>query len=531
MRVWFAPALLLVAASLLSASDKEGRRLFTEGQKAERAGDIVRAYLLYSQAVTQDPQNLDYWLRSQALRVQATLRAKPAGARTPASAASAPTVDTPASASAASGEPLAWAREPQPPPELKASPQRRNLDLRGDAKTLFTQVARAYGLDVVFDSDYQPGPALHFRLDNADYREALHALEAATASFLAPVGERLLLVAKDTPQKRIEAEPIVSVAVPVPEPVSLQDAQETMQRVQQTMALQQVGFDSQRRIILARDRLSKVRPAQALIEQLLRHRALVSIEVEFVESSRGSSTSYGASLQTLFSLLNFGGPWNSAPSIPAGLTRFLVFGGGKTFLGLGLTDAQLFARMSSAAGRTLYRTEIRSVDGQPASVHVGEQYPVVTAKYLSSGSGGQLSVPPAFNFEELGLVIKVTPHVNGSSEVTLDLETEFKALTGQSFNDVPVVASRKLQSQVRLRNGEWAVIAGLMSASQARTISGLAGLSRVPLLGPLLGQNTRDESESQVLVVIKPALLSLPPSEAATRVVPLGAEQRPRTSL
>jgi general secretion pathway protein D len=88
-----------------------------------------------------------------------------------------------------------------------------------------------------------------------------------------------------------------------------------------------------------------------------------------------------------------------------------------------------------------------------------------------------------------------------------------------------------LQSQVRLRNGEWAVIAGLMSASQARTISGLAGLSRVPLLGPLLGQNTRDKSETQVLVVIKPALLSLPPSEAATHVVPLGTEQRPRTSL
>lgn len=529
MKVCSALTLLLVAAGLLSASDKESRRLFAEGQKAERAGDVVRAYLLYSQAVTQDPYNLDYWLRRQALRVKAVMQAKPVLTRTPASEAPA--------ASVASSEELSSARRPQPPPELKASPNRRDLDLQGDAKSLFTAVARAYGLDAVFDSDYQPGAAFRFRLDNADYREALRALEATTGSFVAPVGERRLLVVKDTIQKRNEAEPAVAVAIPLPEPVSLQDAQELMRVVQQAMGLQQaMGFqrmqlDSQRRIILVSDRVSRVRPAQALIEQLLRHRALVSVEVEFVESSRGSSTSYGASLQTLFSLVNFGRPWNSTPSIPAGVTRFLVFGGGKTFLGLGLTDAQLFARMSSATGRTLYRTEIRSVDGQPASIHVGEQYPIVTGRIQSSGTGDQVSLPPTISFEDLGLVIKVTPRVNGAGEVTLGLEAEFKALTAQAFNDIPVIANRKLQSEVRLRQGEWAVIAGLMSASQARTISGLAGLSRVPLLGAVLSQNTRDNNEDQVLVVIKPAILSLPPSESATRLVPVGTEQRPRIPL
>ncbi len=523
MKVCSALMLLLMAAGLLSASDKEGRRLFADGQKAERAGDVVRAYLLYSQAVTQAPYNLDYWLRSQTLRVKALLQAKPAEAQTPASQANAPSVAT--------SETLSSARQPQPPQELKASPNRRDLDLQGDAKRLFTEVARAYGLDAVFDSDYQPGAALRFRLDNADYREALRALEAATASFVVPVGERRLLVVKDTLQKRTESEPVVSVSVPLPEPVSLQDAQELMRGVQQVMGLQRIQLDSQRRIILVRDRVSRVRPAQALIEELLRHRALVSIEVEFVESSRTSSTSYGASLQTLFSLVNFGTPWNSTPFIPAGLTRFLVFGGGKTFLGLGLTDAQLFARMSSATGRTLYRTEIRSVDGQPATIHVGEQYPVVTGRLQPSETGAQPALPPAFTFEDLGLVIKVTPRVNGASEVTLDLEAEFKALTGQAFNDIPVIANRKLQTEVRLRQGEWAVIAGLMNASQARTISGLAGLSRVPLLGAVLSQNTRDDNEDQVLVVIKPALLSLPPSESATRLVPVGTEQRPRIPL
>ena len=51
------------------------------------------------------------------------------------------------------------ARKPQPPFELKAAPIHRDFDLRADARSLFEQVAKQYGLDVVFDGDYQPGPS------------------------------------------------------------------------------------------------------------------------------------------------------------------------------------------------------------------------------------------------------------------------------------------------------------------------------------------------------------------------------------
>jgi len=77
-----------------------------------------------------------------------------------------------------------------------------DLELRGDARALFTEVGKAYQLEVVFDSDYQAGAVIPFRAQALDYREALHALEAATGSFVIPVGERRLMVARDTPQKR-----------------------------------------------------------------------------------------------------------------------------------------------------------------------------------------------------------------------------------------------------------------------------------------------------------------------------------------
>jgi hypothetical protein len=529
MKVFCLLACLLLTAGVTAGAEKTAGRLFKEGQKAERAGDIVRAYLLYSQAVALDPANTGYWLRTQALRPHAALLANPKTEEPDlADDGGVPEVEVVAGVT---DRELAKVRRPQPPMELKASEGRKDLDFRGNGKTLFERVARAYGLDVVFDWEYEPGASFRFRLEEADYRQALRALEAATDSFIVPLGKRLFLVAKDTPQKRAVLEPSVSVAIPVPQPVSLQEAQELVRAVQQAMALQRFTLDSQRRIVVMRDRVSKVRPAQELFRQLLRNRPQVSIEVEFLEASRSGSTSYGVSLPTLFPLVNFGDLLNSTPTIPAGFTRFAVFGGGKTFLGLGVTDAQVFARMSRSIARSLLKTEIRSLDGQEASVHVGDKFPIITSAFLTQIGGGQASVPPAFTFEDLGLVLKVTPQVHGMEEVSLDVEAEFKVLTGESLNGIPVIATRRLQSQVRLRNGEWAVVAGLMSASEARTITGPAGLSRLPVLGHLFRDKTRTRDVRDLLLILKPTLLSLPPDREDTRPVWVGTQTRPLTPL
>ena len=53
------------------------------------------------------------------------------------------------------------------------------------------------------------------------------------------------------------------------------------------------------------------------------------------------------------------------------------------------------------------------MEGQPATLHVGEKYPIITSGYFgnTSGSGTVYTPPPTITFEDLGLLIKVTPHV------------------------------------------------------------------------------------------------------------------------
>jgi general secretion pathway protein D len=111
-------------------------------------------------------------------------------------------------------------------------------------------------------------------------------------------------------------------------------------------------------------------------------------------------------------------------------------------------------------------------------------------------------------------------------EISLEVEAEFKLLTGQSSNGIPVISNRKLQSKVSLRSGEWAVVGGLMSTTEAKTLAGFAGLSRIPGLGKLLSKNTRDDQGSEVLILLRPVLLTATPDQFATRTLFVGSADR-----
>lgn len=498
---------------------------------------MAQAYLLYSEAAAMDPDKKIYWLRAEALRTRAAMEAKvrpkaevdAAPEPPPEPDPDIPPIETPTE------QDYIDARKPLPPTKLNATPGRKDFDLRADSKKLFETVAKAYGLDTIFDGDYQPTPALRFQMEQADYREALHALEAVTGSFIVPLSDRLFMIVKDTPQKRREVEPTVSISVPLPEPTNLQDMTALITAVQQSLGLEKVAWDSQKNTVVIRDRISKVYPARQLIQDLLYPRAQVEVEVRFLEVNRQDLLSYGLSLPTSFPISYLGGILNSPTSLPSSITNVLLLGGGSSLFGIGIADAQAIATMSKSDSRTLLSSDIRSIDGQPATFHVGDKYPIMTSGYYGpqdfSSGGSVYTPPPSFTFEDLGLSIKLTPHVHGMRDVTLELETEFAVLGGKGYNGIPIISNRQLKASIRLREGEWALVAGMMSTSEARTISGIAGLAQIPYLGALFSRRDRNKSSDEVLIAIKPKLITLPPEEVVTKAVPIGTEQRPLTPL
>jgi hypothetical protein len=513
---------MVIAAGLAGAAS-QAELLFHQAQKAEHDGDIVKAYLLYAEAAAADPTNIDYWSRAQALRPAASLvdASPPKQPDFPSDKIDRTLFGT------ITGADLEEARKPLPPTRLQVDPGRRDYDFHGDSQALWQQVAAALHLKVLFDADYKPTRPFHFELTNVNYREALHALQSATGSFLVPISQRLIFVANDSTQKRTEFERTAAVVVPFPESISTQELQQVATSIRGVLDSQKLMVDTTNHLILIRDKVGKVRLAQKLIADLLRPRAQVTIDVEILTTDLSSSLSYGLSLPTSFALSSFVNQANLTNAynfFSSSFTTFLGFGGGASLLGLGVTNAQLFASVSKTSSESIYHAQVVAEDGLPATLHIGEKYPIITSGYFgnTSSSGTVYTPPPTVSFEDLGLLIKVTPHVTSVDEVTLDLDAEFKLLGATTSDGIPVVGNTQYQSKVDVMTGEWAVLSGLMTSQEAKTIGGLPILSYIPLLR----QTTISKDQGATLIVLKPHVTIAPPSATAAWRAWAGSETR-----
>jgi len=501
--------------------------LFRQARRAEQRGDMAQAYLTASQAVALAPDVAEYWNYSQALRTRALAELQPApAARNEADAGDGEAVPP---EFAITPEELYEARRLLPPPVLRGTEEPRSFRLRENPKRLFETVARAYGLDVIFDADYPEGPPIRFQMENAGWREALHAMETVTGSFLVPLGERLALVAKDTPQKRAELEPVMNLLVPLPEPLKAQDLQEVARAVQSSLDLAKIGFDLNRRLALFRDRVSRLRPAVALFEQLLPHRAQVTIEVELLALKESSELNLGLAARSSYPLAFTGNPTPFSAKPPTDTARMASFGGGRTQMAVTVVDGELFSALTRGQSRSLMQSRLRTLDGEQATLHIGDKYPVLTAGFLGQTGSDRSSyaLPPTVNFEELGIVLKVTPRVHNAREITLELEAEFKSLSGATLNGIPVISNRRFVSKLRTGFHETTLVAGVESESVSQSWSGLPLLALVPGLR----SETRALERSRLLLAVRPRLEALPPAETPVFPIRTGSETRPLTPL
>jgi general secretion pathway protein D len=410
----------------------------------------------------------------------------------------------------------------QPPVELK--PERgepRDFDLSGDAKRLWGEVLKAYKVDVVFDGDYQPLSNLRFRVQGVTFEEAVVALMAATNSFFTPVSDRMVLVARDTQQKRTEVEGTAVIAVPIPDPVTTQEATELALAVQQSLDIQKHSINFAQRLVLFKDRVSKLGAAVQLFRQLAGGRAEVQIEIEFLTFVKNSTINFGFPSPTSLALAYLRGrslPLNSVGSFAS-------------LFGVAIGGTQLIAEQNYSTIDSIFRTNVRTSDSQQATFHVGDRYPILTQGFFGLPADSP-PLPSSFTFEDLGLVLKLQTKVHDTEELTVALEAELKTLAGTGTNNIPIIANRRFTEQVRLRFDQSIVISGLLSDRQIRTIAGLAGFLNVPVLGPLFSRNTRTSEQGETLVVLKPRLVRLPPGSLnVTKGIWTGSETRPRPAF
>jgi general secretion pathway protein D len=512
--------------------------LAKQARQMQNSGQLVRAYMLYAEASAREPGNPTYRANRDALAPAASLLGK----------AEVQTLDNrqdlpPAGVSTDPPVELAsrreWEREGNfaQLPQVVVPRDRATFELRGNEKDIFTQVAGRFNLSVIFDHDFVPQPSIRLSITDADFRAVMEALTAITGTFVFPTSSNTIFVARDTEAKRNELEPNVLLTFPLPNALDQKDLIEAANAVRSVLSVRTIGWDSVNRMVMIRDRAGRARTARAMLDALLLPKAQVSFEVEILTFDTDRTYHYGWSGPTSAQVVDFGNLGGLKSLLPtiANATKFLAFGGGASLIGVSVTDSTFFAQYSNSISKALFDSTVVVSNGQTANFHVGNKYPIPQALFTGfqqSNAQSSLYNPIGqVTLEDLGLLLKLTPRVGSDSTIGVEIEAAVKSLGSQSINTVPIVLQREYKGSVNIREGEWAIVAGLNSMSNSVTRSGLAGLSSIPGLNQVLSENTRNNQTSDTLIVIKPFVTRLPMSARISPQYLLGPTRGQRVLL
>jgi general secretion pathway protein D len=148
------------------------------------------------------------------------------------------------------------------------------------------------------------------------------------------------------------------------------------------------------------------------------------------------------------------------------------------------------------------------LDNQTARLQVGDEVPIATQ---SSTSVTDPDAPVVNTIEQrdTGVILSVTPRVNASGLVIMEIEEETSDAqqTTTSSIDSPTIRQRRISSTIAIQSGETVVLGGLIRDDLQKGRSGVPFLSGLPLIGPLFGTYDNSATRNELLVLITPRVI------------------------
>jgi general secretion pathway protein D len=374
------------------------------------------------------------------------------------------------------------------------------------SRDVFTALARFANVNVTFDPQFRDQPVT-IDLRETTLESALQAVSATTRSFYRVTGPRFITVVPDTAAKRQEYEEEVVRTFPL----SNADLKETVDLLRIVIDARRLAPVTATNTIAIKDTPARVAAAGRLIAAIDKARPEVVIDVELLEVDRTRMKEYG---------LQIASPASNSTTGPTGidgqvsinredltlrdvrtLTQSDVF----------LTNVPaLFYRLlkQDTNTRTLANPQLRTSEGMPAQARFGERVPVPVTTFSPIATGGINQQPiTSFNYENIGVNIDITPRTHHDDDVSLALKIEVSSISGAGFGGLPTFGNRSISTVIRLRDGETNLLAGLIRDDERRVLSGIVGLSDLPLVGRLFAHSRRETQETDIVLTLTPHIV------------------------
>jgi type IV pilus secretin PilQ/predicted competence protein len=142
---------------------------------------------------------------------------------------------------------------------------------------------------------------------------------------------------------------------------------------------------------------------------------------------------------------------------------------------------------------------ITTMDNREASILVGKEIPLIVADEAGN---------PITELTKIGIMLRVIPHVNADETITLDLHPEVSELQSESTAQGGVIISTsEADTRVVVRNGETAVIGGLIKKVETDLVHGIPVLKDIPYLGYLFSSKSKAEKKQELVIFVTPTIV------------------------
>jgi general secretion pathway protein D len=393
------------------------------------------------------------------------------------------------------------------------------------ANVIYETVGKLAGINVLFDPDYVP-KQVRIELNGVTLEDALEIISFETKTFWRPVTPNTIFIAQDSPAKRKELEQNVIKTFylsNLSQPTELQDIVNAMRTILEVSRIQQLPSQG---AIVVRGTPDQVALAQKLVDDLDKAKPEVLIDIAVMQVSRDKSHTLGINPPTSVSVqlqpnINTTSTTTSStgtttsPSSSNGISLNTIANLNATDFQVTIPQATATALMNDTDTRVIQSPQVRALDGQKATLKIGDRVPVATGSFQPGigGVGINPLVNTQFQYLDVGVNIEITPRVHAGREISLKLSMDVSDVDSYvSIGGIsqPVIGQRKIENEIRLKEGEVSLLGGMMEDSKTKALTGIPGLASIPILKYLFAQDTSDHSTNEIVFVLVPHIIRGP---------------------
>lgn len=533
----------LLFCGLLLAGCHEGKAQYERARKAERLQDFDAALEYYQKALHQEPNNATYVIKVNQMRFEASEQHVKKGVKfreegdLPGALSelrraelidpSNPVVQQElAKAVSLIAEGSRMQERSQPPAasdQFATSPPRikplsrspMTLKMSNDAKIVFDTIGKLAGLTVLYDPDF-PARRISIELNNVDLEQALDLTCFESKAFWKPATENAIYVIADQPQKRRDYDDQVMRVFYLSNALQPQDVTEIVTGLRQLLDLKRIQQLNSQNAIVVRDAPGKLALAEKFIQDVDKAKAEVVIQAEVVQAStdrlRDLGVSPGQSVSLTFAPRAFSDSAKSSGNTTTPLNELKHLS--TADYSITLPGASASAVLTDSLTTIIQNPEVRIVDGLTAKLRVGDRVPVATGSF-QAGSTGSINplVNTQFTYIDVGVNLDVTPHIHPDREVSMKVVVEVSSVTSYvTIGGIqqPVISQRKIEHDIRLKEGEASILGGLFQRTDTNTLNGWPGLAKIPFLRYLFSENKKEHQDTEILILLIPRIVRIP---------------------